>query len=93
MKPNIEERVTKLENNENNNTFQKVVNRLIQDVTDVDDDTVTVTVSDTVTIPSGGGSDTVNIDVIDFPDKWLRILYNGRTYRIPAYLESEDSSR
>lgn len=69
--------------NDTNIPFQTFMNRLIQDVTLVTDANVSRTVSTT------GDS----AEVLDYPDRWLRVLHNGRTYRIPAYLESEDASR
>ena len=83
----IEKRLQALENVSNGNAYQKLVNTLIQSATDVANAEVEVD----VTVSIGDGSDT--IQVLDFPDRWLRVLYNGKTYRVPAYLESLDASR
>lgn len=87
MKPELEQRVSMLEKNENNSAFQAVLNRIITGVTDVNDGDVARDVNVTI----GEGSDT--IQVLDYPDKWLRVQFNGKTYRVPAYLETEDATR
>jgi hypothetical protein len=85
----LRKRVEALEKVQNREAYSTLVNLLIQTATDVTDADVSVTVSDSV----GEDGGTVSFNILDFPDKWLRVLYNGRVYRVGGYLESEDATR
>ena len=61
----------------------------IQPTTAIADANITTTISRTVTItiPSGGGtdSDTITFDTLDVPDGWIQIKVNGQIRKIPYY--------
>lgn len=85
----LEQRITELEQGQNINSIERILQYLVVDTPNTVDASVTLTVTDTVG-PDGG---TVSLDVLDFPDKWFRVRYNGEIYRLAAYLERLDSSR
>lgn len=64
------------------NVFLNVRNR--SDVTDAD-------VSKTISIPVGESS--VNIEVLDFPDRWIFVYIDGKLHRLGAWLQEFDDDR
>lgn len=74
----LDKRITALEKVQNNQMYSLFVNRLIQNVDPVTDTDIDVTVALT--------GEAQNITVLDYPDKFLRVLHNGKTYLVPAYL-------
>lgn len=60
--------------------FLNVRNR--SDVTNSDVDV-------TATIGVGGGT----VNMLDFPDRWIYVLIDGKLHRIGAWLEENDASR
>jgi len=74
----LDSRITALEKVQNNNMYALFVNRLIQNIDAVLDTDID---RDVVVGPDGG-----TFQVLDYPDKFLRIIHNGKIYLVPAYL-------
>lgn len=82
----MKQRLEALENARNINALKLQQDYLIKDAVPVTDTDIEVEIP-----VSGGGGGTVTAP--DFPDYWLRVIYNGQVYRCAAYLERLDSSR
>lgn len=74
----LDKRITALEKVQNNQMYSLFINRLIQNVDPVVDANLYLNIA------LSGNAEA--IDVLDFPDKFLRVQYNGKTYLVPAYL-------
>lgn len=81
MSPELEQlqrRVEALERIENNDAYTRHINRLIQRAENV----VDADIDRSITVGVDGGT----FAVLDYPDKFLRVQYNGKLYLVPAYL-------
>lgn len=88
MEPNLaqqveilQRRVEQLEQIRRTDNIENIDDQLILDVIDVTDSKITRVESDSVGTEGG----TVEINTLEYPDKWLLRRYKGQVYLIPAY--------
>lgn len=77
----MEARIKKLESTENEMAYQGVIRKFIKRMPNVPDTAVDRLI--TITIGAGGGSDTEQI--LDYPDYWFEVEFNGSLYWVPLY--------
>lgn len=81
----LQKRVTAIENGQSLQTYNNLIRQFVKDkptVTDADVDTSLV-------VPMGGGT----FQILDFPDRWVRVILDGKVYRLGAWLEENDAAR
>jgi hypothetical protein len=89
----LEQRISALESARNLNAYESVLQLLVKDITNVTDADVTIVSSGSDTVGTEGGTVNIDINVLDFPDRWIEMRLNGVIYRVPAYLKRLDDSR
>lgn len=75
----LQKRVLELENTTNLDAYKSFLDLLVKDKPDVD----TTQIDRTISIGAGGGS----AQVLDYPNRWVRIILDGKIYRLGAWLE------
>ena len=81
----LKKRLSSLEQNKNRSATQSILKDFVIGGVDVAEEDITHNTNYTVTIGEGGGSDSIIVTTVDTPTKFLKVKFQGRVYKLPAY--------